>query len=169
MLSAYFRQLSLGQVLGQPQDVSGSLWVTLAFPAASLLTGTGDRPFLSKPRHHVHVLVTSFLLVVRRTELYPGGRRVHRFSADCPSVLPSSFPAHLIWSLQMYTSAMYSRPEAHAPHTLAHRMKSRAWAGAESCSGFPLVIHSSHLGPDFSLMKRNDDKIGSLWEVVQVK
>lgn len=66
----------------------------------------------------------------------------------------------------MYASIMYSRPKAHAPHTLAHGMKSRAWAGAESCNGFPLVIHSSNLGPNFSLMKRNDDKIGSLWEVV---
>lgn len=50
---------------------------------------------------------------------------------------------------------------------MASRVKQGLGLGA--CDGFPLVVHSSNFGPNFPLTKRDDDKMGSLWEVAQVK
>lgn len=55
------------------------------------------------------------------------------------------------------------------PQPAERRAGLGAWAGAESCHGFPLVVQSSNFGPNFPLTKRDADKMGSLWEVVQVK
>lgn len=73
--------------------------MTLAFTATSFLTVVVEmKSFLLEPQCHIHMLVTSFLLVGRRTKFYPYGRRsgTQRFPADRSSVLLSYRPFFIL-------------------------------------------------------------------------